>query len=320
MVQFDHFDTAKDVPDLSGKVILLTGGTGGVGKQAVLQLAAHNPSQIFFTGRNKSAAESIISSAASSSSTKLTFLPMELTSLKDIKATADKILASTYRLDVFIANAGMISDAGVTQDGYEVQFGTNHLGNAALLLHLLPLMLKTAKTSDKKKSDVRFVALSSLGYRYHPPAGIDFDTLKSAQADMSFGNWQRYSQSKLANILFARELARRYPDLLTSCAIHPGVVETEFVTEMGFWNRALVRVSQAVQGKSMMTPEQGCVNTVWAATSPDVKGKLGKGKVAFFEPVGKPNGGDEKCFDQALMQKLWEWTEEQVGVKAPAAS
>lgn len=301
-------------PDLPSK-LTPPPGTGGVGKQAILQLAANSPSHIFFTGRNQTAATSIISTiAASSPATKVTFLPMELGSLADIKSTAEKVLAETARLDIFIANAGIMSSPGVTKDGYEIQFGTNHLGNTALLLPLLPLMVKTQKEGGAD-SDVRFVSLTSQGYRGHPSQGIVFDTLKSAQPEMPFGDWQRYGQSKLANILFAKELARRYPDF-TSVAIHPGVVETEFVSGLTFWNRMLVRVTHPM---GLITPEQGGVNTVWAAAGKDVKQKLAKGNVAFFEPVGRPTRGDGKCYDEALMKKLWEWTEEQVGVKAPAA-
>jgi NAD(P)-dependent dehydrogenase (short-subunit alcohol dehydrogenase family) len=250
---------------------------------------------------------------------------MELASLASVKAAAEKVLTLITRLDIFIANAGIIAPPGVTTDGYEIQFGTNHLGNAALTLHLLPLLLATAKSVPN--ADVRFVALTSLGYRGHPQEGVRFDTIRTPQADLlpALGDWGRYGQSKLANILFARELSRRYGEThgITSCAVHPGVVETDFVTELGFWNRALVRVTQL---NRLITPAQGGVNTVWAATSPDVKAKLqgigGRkgGRVAFFEPVGRPNSGQDRCFDEALMKKLWEWTEEQVGIKAPIAS
>lgn len=211
----------------------------------------------------------------------------------------------------------MAGDPGVTKDGYEVQFGTNHVGNAALALHLLDVMERTA---EQPGSDVRFIALTSLGYRGHPSTGIDFDGLRDANQFPILGPWVRYGQSKLANILFARELGKRYPKI-TSIAVHPGVVGTDLVNNLTFWNRLLVRASSPL---GFMTPRQGCFNTLWAATGNDVEEKMQGGagtyckkdKVAFFVPVGVADAGDAKCWDDELMTKLWEWTVSEVSVEA----
>jgi NAD(P)-dependent dehydrogenase (short-subunit alcohol dehydrogenase family) len=210
----------------------------------------------------------------------------------------------------------MATEPAVTKDGYEVQFGTNHVGNAALALRLLPIM---ARTAEKPGSDVRFVALTSLGYRGHPGAGIDFDGLRDANQFPVLGPWVRYGQSKLANILFARELCKRYPNI-TSVAVHPGIVATDLVHNLSFWNRLLVRATNPM---GLITPRQGCYNTVWAATASDVAEKLQggtrslckKSQVALFLPVGVPDAGDARCWDDQLMVKLWDWTVGQVGVQ-----
>ena len=207
------------------------------------------------------------------------------------------------RLDIFIANAGVMAVDGLTQDGLEMQFGVNHVGNATLFMALLPTMQKTAQDP---KSDVRFVALTSLGSRGHPKDGIIFDTLHSKQEDMPYGTWGRYGQSKFANIVFAKEVQRRYPKI-TSVVVHPGVIATGLVTELSFWKRMLVYVTNPW---GMMTAEQGGLNTVWAATSEDAK--KDDGKIAFYEPVGKGNAGDALCFDEKLAKKLWTWTEEKI--------
>lgn len=200
---------------------------------------------------------------------------------------------------------------GLTTDGYEIQFGTNHIGNAALTLLLLPLMLATSK---EENSDVRFVSLSSDAYNLHPGCGICFDSLKTTLPYMLLGTWSRYGQSKLANLLFANELAKRYPSI-TSLAIHPGAVETELITELGFLHRMVARIANL---GGMLTPEQGCINTLWAATGRDVRETVKSGEgVAFFDPVGKGNAGDATCHKEELMKKLWEWTETEVGVTAP---
>lgn len=231
-----------------------------------------------------------------------------MTSLDSIRQAAEAF--SSPRLDVFVANAGvMATDPGLTQDGYENQFGINHIGNTALLLRLLPVMQATAKMPG---ADVRFLALTSLGYRMHPPAGVEFATLRTTQEEFAMGTWSRYGQAKLANILTVREMARRFPEM-TSVCVHPGVVKTGLVTELGFWHKMLVYVTNPT---GLVSPRQGCFNTVWAATGKDVKERLGKEKVAFFEPVGKANEGDAKCWDEELAKTLWEWTENEVGVKA----
>jgi NAD(P)-dependent dehydrogenase (short-subunit alcohol dehydrogenase family) len=246
-----------------------------------------------------------------------------MTSLASVRRAASAFDA--HRLDVFVANAGVMAQPpGQTQDGYETQFGVNHVGNAALLLRLLPVMLRTKQVAQEQdpeaEADVRFVSVTSLGYRGHPAEGIDFASLTTDGAGVRFGTWGRYAQAKLANIIMAHELARRYPEI-TALSVHPGVVRTELVTNLGWLHRALV----VVTNPRLMTPRQGCYNTVWAATARDVPDKVRRhagssaeaaAAAAFWEPVGKMNKGDDKCWDEDLARKLWEWTEEHVGVKA----
>ncbi|KAF4343526.1 alcohol dehydrogenase Bli-4 [Fusarium beomiforme] len=294
MVSFKGFNPETDIPSLAGKVILITGGTSGLGRSAILTLASHKPSHIYFTGRSSSSASSLISTI---SPVPATFLECDLTSIASMRSAAKKFTHD--RLDIFIANAGIMAVDGLTQDGLELQFGVNHVGNATLLLALLPIMQKTAEMGG----EVRFVSVTSLGYRGHPKQGIDFETLHSHQEHFALGTWGRYGQSKLANIVFAKELERRYPSM-TSVVVHPGVIATNLVTGLGFWKRMFVYATNP----SMMTVEQGGYNTAWAAAG-DVKKD---DTVAFYEPVGKGNKGDEMCFSRELGKKLWEWTEEKI--------
>ncbi|TQV98373.1 oxidoreductase, short-chain dehydrogenase/reductase family [Cordyceps javanica] len=306
MCTFGGYNPDTDIPDLAGKVFLITGGTNGIGKTAVQELAKHNPAHIYFTGRNQQAADALL--AELPLGVEATFLPCDMTSLESIRQAAEAFDAP--RLDVFIANAGVMATApGLTRDGYEHQFGVNHVGNTALLLRLLPVMRATAR---RPGADVRFVSLTSLGYRAHPPAGVDLATVRTTQEGFAMGTWARYGQSKLANILAAREVARRCPEL-TSVCVHPGVIKTQLVTELGFWQKMLVYVTNP---GGLMTPRQGCYNTLWAATAPDVGEALAAGRVAFFEPVRTPNAGDAKCWDEELARAVWDWTENEVGVKA----
>ncbi|TVY76360.1 putative oxidoreductase [Fusarium oxysporum f. sp. cubense] len=294
MAIFKGFNPETDIPSLTGKVILITGGTSGLGRSAILTLASHNPSHIYFTGRSSTSASSLISTISPVSAT---FLECDLTSIASMRSVAKQFTHD--RLDVFIANAGVMAVDGLTQDGLELQFGVNHVGNATLLMALLPIMQKTAE----KGGEVRFVSVTSLGYAGHPKKGIEFETLHSLQEHLPFGTWSRYGQSKLANIVLAKELERRYP-AIKSVVVHPGVIATNLVTGLGFWKRMFVYVTNP----SMMTVEHGGYNTAWAAAG-DVKRDE---TVAFYEPVGKANKGDDMCFSEELGKKLWEWTEEKI--------
>lgn len=203
-----------------------------------------------------------------------------------------------------MCNAGIMAQPpSLTKDGYEVQFGTNHLGHALLIRRCLPLLQRTAEES----SDARIVILSSLAFRGHPHGGIVFSDLKTVQhfTACALGPWIRYGQSKLANLLYARELARRYP-AITCVSIHPGVVSTGLVENQTRGNRAFIYVTNIGQ---LMKPEEGAYNQLWAATAR--KEELVNG--GFYEPVGVLGKLHRAAGDDALAEKLWEWTEEALG-------
>ncbi|KAF4950306.1 hypothetical protein FGADI_8289 [Fusarium gaditjirri] len=265
MAPFKGFNPEADIPSLTEKVILITGGTSGLGRSAIFTLASHNPSHIYFTGRSSTSASSLLSTI---SPVPATFLECDLTSIASMRSAAKKFTHD--RLDVFIANAGVMAVDGLTKDGLELQFGVNH------------------KTVEK--SEVCFVSVTSLGYVGHPKKGIEFETLHSLQEHLAFGKWSRCAQSKLANIVLAKELERRYP-AIKSVVVHPGVIATNLVTGLGFWKRMLVYVTNP----TMMTVEQGGYNTAWAAAG-DVK-RDEQWRFMNHEELGK---------------KLWEWTEEKI--------
>ncbi|GAB1318220.1 Ketoreductase (KR) domain-containing protein [Madurella fahalii] len=295
------FDPKKDVPDLTGKVILITGGTAGVGGGTVIELVRHKPAHVLFTGRNAKSAEATIASAREAApDVPITFVEADLANLSSVKAAADKILAQLSRLDVLVCNAGIMAvPAGVSTDGYEIHIATNHLGHALLVRKLLPLL---QATSDLEGSDVRIVMVTSAGWAMTPKGGIQFDRLKSQQDLPVLGRWIRYGQSKFANMMYARELAARYPKIL-SLSLTPGVVTTRLVTNLGLVDKALVYLPNV--GK-MKTPEEGTHNLLWSIGAP--RGKIKSG--AFYEPVGDLSNMSTKASkDPKLGGMLWEWTE-----------
>lgn len=167
--------------------------------------------------------------------TVVSFVACDLASLASVKAAAEKFITEESRLDVLICNAGIMAQPpSLTTNGYEMQFGTNHLGHALLIQKLLPLLLQNSEGAD-----VRIIIVTSIAFRMHPMGGIVFKDLKTPQDCGAFGSWIRYGQSKLANILYARELARRYPGI-TSFSVHPGMVNTGLLDTLSFTNRAFV--------------------------------------------------------------------------------
>lgn len=303
-----HFDPATDIPSLAGKVILVTGGTAGLGRETILSLARHAPARIYFSGRSQSSADNLIQDFQSKySAIHITFIRADLTSISSIKDAAASFLAKESRIDLFFANAGiMATPPGLTKDGYESQFGTNHMGHAALVKLLLPVMQRTAESTG----DVRIIWNTSLGYK--AASTIQFDKLKSPNSYPSpifvMGEWMRYGQSKLANLLYARALAQRHPEI-TSVAIHPGVSYTGLVTDMGWFNRMFVYASTA---HNHLSSEECAFNQQWAATAVKGEGERQVESGGYYEPVGLKGGLTKAGADDALASKLWEWTQKEL--------
>jgi retinol dehydrogenase 12 len=234
-------------------------------------------------------------------SAQLTPIQMDLASLASVDAAAKKVLAMTSRLDILMNNAGIMAvPSQITVDGYEIQFGTNYLGHALLTKLLLPTMLETAKESQ---SDVRIVTLTSHSHTRAPVGGIQFQSLRSG--DSSSTPLQKYGQSKLANILHATELARRYPNIKT-VAVHPGMVQTGLTTTMQKSFILARFIVPVVSHFNAVGVEQGALNQLWAATDPAVESG------EYYEPIGVSGLGSVLSRDTTLAEKLWAWTEDEI--------
>ncbi|KAL2858453.1 hypothetical protein BJY01DRAFT_201251 [Aspergillus pseudoustus] len=294
------FVPSTDIPSLKDKVILVTGGNSGLGKQSIIEFAKHEPREIWLAARDPRRAATALTSikAHTPKSVDIKILELDLMSLASIKRAAEKFQSETSRLDLLVLNAGIMSvPAGLTNEGYEIQFGTNHMGHALLAKLLIPVLLKTAELPG---SDVRVVVLTSHAHNYAPKSGIQFDTLKNHAEGMD--TISRYGQSKLANLLWGRELGRHYPQL-TVPLVHPGLVRTNLATTMGessFVMRILWWITSSIIGVDI---ETGTLNQLWAATSPRVESGQ------YYVPVGKPKKGSKYAQDAGLGKKLWEWTE-----------
>lgn len=274
-------------------------GTAGLGAHYVRTLAATGSPHIFFTGRNTDAANELMSESQTlHPSARLTFIQCDMTSLPSMSEAASSILSQTTRLDLLFCNAGIMAiPAALTQEGYEIQFGVNHLAHALLLKKLLPVLQRTAAEPG---SDVRVITTTSLGYRF--ATTISFDTLKTTQESAIFGAFRRYGQSKLANILFTQALAKKYPDI-KFVATHPGVINTGLISGLSGFNRYF---TQTTTWHQQVSVEEGAKNGLWAAFRDGKEVASGE----FYEPVGKPGVQSTATKNGELEERLWKWTEE----------
>jgi NAD(P)-dependent dehydrogenase (short-subunit alcohol dehydrogenase family) len=296
----DQFNAASDIPSLAGKVILVTGGNAGLGKQSALDFARHGPAEIWVAARSVDKAQAAINEVRSQVPDAPTLKPLELdlASFDSVKKAADTFLAASPRLDILLLNAGiMATPAGVTREGYEVQWGTNHMGHALLARLLLPALQSTAKSSSP--GDVRVVAVSSYGHTSVPTGGFRFDTLKN-EAE-ALGAYGRYYQSKLGNVLWARQMARLHPEL-TVASVHPGLVQTQLMdgaTATPFLVKMLARMGHGL----LATVDKGARNQLWACVSKDVVSG------EYYEPVGVGGKASANGTDDHLAKAVWDWTE-----------
>lgn len=275
-----------------------------MGYESIKALASHGPAHIYLASRTESKATAAIADIQNiHPSTKISYLPLDLTSFASIHSAADAFHKESQRLDILMLNAGIMAvPAGRTEDGFEIQVGTNHFGHFLLTKLLLPTLQATAKLPD---ADVRVVTLSSEGHnlaRTKPP-------LFSQPKLEASGVWGRYGYSKLANILFARSLARQHPEIL-SVSVHPGVVTTDL------WNSSqkasiIMRMMLMIGGWMRVTAAQGALNQLWASVAP--RSEIANG--AYYKPVGVKSAGSGLAADEKLAEEFWQWTEKEVASK-----
>ncbi|KAJ5306485.1 hypothetical protein N7508_005500 [Penicillium antarcticum] len=300
------FTPETDIPDLSGKVILVTGGNAGLGKETILQLIKHNPKKIFLGARSESKAQDAIRFLKSSvaNDVEISWLPLDLMSGTSIENAAEKVNAESSRLDILVLNAGVMAlPPGETELGHEIQLGTNHTGHFYLTKLLLPTLLKTAQEPD---SDVRVVSLSSVGHNLAP----SFETILDQERLKKVNTNARYGASKAANILFAAELARRYPSI-TSVSVHPGIIVTDLYNSIND-SSPFAAMGTKTLGLFGSSIPQGACNQLWAAAGAK-KGVLSNG--GYYVPVGNLKCHNKYVASEDMGKRLWEWTEAEL-VKA----
>lgn len=292
---------AENIPDQSGKVTIVTGANSGIGHEMARELARKGAT-VVMACRSQSRGETAVSQIRQENpNAKVELILLDLGDLASVRRFADEFNDRYNRLDILINNAGvMIPPLGKTADGFELQFGINHLGHFALTGLLFNHIANTPKA--------RVVSVSSVAHQW-PNAEIDFDNLN---AEQGYSKQGAYGQSKLANLLFTYELQRHFEaagvDIIAAAA-HPGWTATNLQAHTWFARMLNPLVAQK--------PEMGALPTLYAATAPDVQGGDYYGPDGWQEFRGYPAKvqSSDRSHDTAVAAKLWTVSEELTNVR-----
>lgn len=284
---------------MTGKTVVITGASRGIGKAAALGLAKLGAT-VGVVARDATRGQAAVEDITAISGNRHVYLFVaDLSVQAEVRRLAQEVDARLDRLDVLINNAGAINmTRTVTADGIETTFAVNHLAYFLLTTLLLPLLKASAPS--------RVVNVSSTAAK---GAAIDFDDL---QGERRYSGWRAYGQSKLANILFTEELARRLQGAgVTANCLHPGVIRSGF----GKNDRGLTRLGWMLAGPFLAGPEKGAETIVYLASSSEVEGITGKYFYRCREATAPP-----AAHDHLLATSLWEVSEELTGVTGEGAS
>lgn len=270
---------------MKNKTILITGGNAGIGFQTALKLADKGASLILGCRNPERAQAAVQQIRQQTRNEHVHALELDLSSLASVRQFARLVQNETDKLDALVNNAGLIADAfRTTQDGFEYQIGVNHLGHFLLTSELLSLL--------EAAPEARVVTVASAA---HKSGKINFDSF--SKPSKRYSPLAAYGQSKLANILFAKELARRYPHI-SSYALHPGVVYTEFGSKT---DNKVFRWLWNMSKPFLLSPEQGAQTSVYLASHTERPEPNG----GYFEK-SKPTAPSTLAQDEKLAAALWE--------------
>jgi len=302
--------TAQEAGDHSGRFAVITGANSGLGRETARVLAAHGATVVLAgrdPGRMAAAAEGLRQQQPDAS---LQTAELDLASLESIRTAAADLTARFPRLDLLINNAGvMFTPHSLTKDGYELQFGTNHLGHYALTGLLMPSLLAAPSS--------RVVTLSSNGHR---TGRMNFADLQSSR---HYNRYAAYGRSKLANLLFTYELQRRLTAARAhtiALAAHPGTARTELTRHMsGLSNAAMGPRFAAINSWLVQDAKMGALPTLRAATDPDAIGGTYYGPDGFMQLTGYPIvvASSGRSQNRENQRRLWVESEQLTGITYP---
>ena len=306
--------TAADIPIQSGRLALITGASSGLGLETARALVARGATVLLgcrSRSRAEQARQELLGAAREGGA--IDILELDLADLASVRRAAHELAKRYGRLDLLINNAGVMGlPRSLTRDGFERQFGTNHLGHFALTAALLPLL--------RQRPEARVVTVTS-GAQYF--GRLDFDDL---QGERRYDRWRAYGQSKLANVMFALELQQRLEaegSTVRSLAAHPGVARTNLqpasVSASGSW---LEPLAYSLMGPLFQSAAMGALPQLYAATAPDARpgGHYAPdqwGGMRGWPTEARPAPA---ALDPQQRQRLWQVSEELCAATAPTAT
>ena len=302
--------TAADIPDQTGRTVVITGANSGLGLRSAEALAAKGARVLMACRNATKAAAALEGVKAKATGAEPEVRSLDLSSLGSVRECAAGLASELSHLDVLLNNAGIMAvPKATTADGFESQLGTNHLGHYALTGLLLPTLLAA--------SDPRVVTVASNAHKF---GRMHFDDLFFEHS--RYGRWSAYGQSKLANLLFSSELQRRaleHHTALTAVAAHPGYAATNLTSGPAIGS-ALMRPLLAIGDKLMGQPDHmGALPQLYAATMPDVMADDYWGPDAFREQRGYPKrvGRTDHALDTDAASLLWNRSEALTSIAYP---
>ncbi len=311
MGEFGATSTADEVlegKDLSGRTAFVTGGYSGLGKETARAMAAKG-AHVILSGRDAGKLSQAATEIADETGATVDTLVCDLASLGSVRSAGAEANARFEKIDLLINNAGVMAcPEAETADGFEMQFGTNHLGHFLLTKQLMPLV--------EKGEAPRIVNLSSRGHHFAP---VDFDDPNFETRE--YEKWASYGQSKTANILFSVGLEKRFGGKgVHACAVHPGGIQTNLGRHLSEDDIAALREriernsGGPVKFKSI---PQGAATTCWVATADELEGRGGlyaeDCHVAEVDDASRTDGVRSYAVDPDKAEKLWALSEELVG-------
>ncbi|KAJ7636817.1 NAD(P)-binding protein [Roridomyces roridus] len=308
LISKPSFVPERDIPDLTGKVAIVTGGNVGIGYQTVKQLLLKD-AKVYLAARSPDKATAAIKSLeAETNGKKAIFLKLDLGDLKSVRTAADNFLKQEEKLDLLFNNAGVMNTPleMLTAQGVELQFGTNVLGHFFFTELLLPAL---TKSFQHNQVPARVISTSSTLYTLAPGPGVEFASLKGGserdawlkKTGKFLAPWRLYGQSKMGNILASNYLAKTHSDVLVSCAVHPGVIRSELQRHQPGWMQVLVN-------SPLYPTPMGALAQLWAgtvATPAEITGQ-------YVVPWGKVVRTEKRAKNAKLEAEMIAFLKEQI--------
>jgi retinol dehydrogenase-12 len=287
---------------MNGKVVIVTGATQGIGVVTALELARLGAEVVLISRSKQKLEDTVARIQAETDSEKVSYIQADLSSMAEVRQAANTFLSNHKRLDVLVNNAGAVFNSRQeSADGYEMTLALNHL-NYFLLTNLL---LDALKQTATQYGEARIVNVASDA---HQMGKINFDDL---QHKKNFAGWMVYGNSKLMNIMFAYELARRLEGTgVTANVLHPGFVNTGFGANNKGWFASVINLLQNLAAKS---PQEGAATNIYLAAAPEVKGITGK----YWENKRQRNS-TAASYDVDVQNRLWEVSAQLAGLAESA--